>query len=60
LEKGYEVKMKYRCTLTLLDTYRAMITKVVMIKKKIEFFLLNIKINVPKCLKTCVKDETWL
>ena len=52
--------MKYRCTLTLLDTYRAMITKVVMIKKKIEFFLLNIKINVPKCLKTCVKDETWL
>jgi hypothetical protein len=38
LEKGYEVKMKYHCTLTLLDTYRAMITKVVMIKKNRIFF----------------------
>jgi hypothetical protein len=60
LKKGYEVKMKYHRSLTLLDTYRAMITKVVMIKTKLEFFLLNIKINVPKCLKIYVKDETWL
>jgi hypothetical protein len=44
-------------TLTLLDTHGAMIAKVTMIKNKI--FLLNIETDIPKCLKTCVKDETW-
>jgi len=33
LEKSYEIKMK-DCILTLLDTYGAMITKVIMTKKK--------------------------
>jgi hypothetical protein len=56
LEKGYEIKMKDH-TLTLLDTYGAMITRVTITKN--EIFLLNIETNVPKCLKTCVKDETW-
>lgn len=43
-------------TLTLLNNYGAMIAKVVIIKNKI--FLLNIKMDVSKYLKTCVKDET--
>jgi len=57
LEKGYEIKMKYR-TLTLLDIKEDMIVKVAM--KKNKMFFLNIEMNVPKCLNTCVKDETWL
>jgi hypothetical protein len=57
LEKGYEIKMKDH-TLTLLDTHKVMIANVTIIKNKM--FLLNIEINVPKCLKTCVKDETLL
>ena len=57
LEKGYEIKMKYR-TLTLLDIKEDMIVKVVM--KKNKMFFLNIEMNVPKCLNTCVKDKTWL
>jgi len=47
LEKGYEIKMKDR-TLTLLETKGDMITKVVM--KKNKMFLLNIEMDVPKCL----------
>jgi hypothetical protein len=39
-------------TLILLDTYETMIAKVTMIKNKM--FLLNIKTDVPKCLKACV------
>jgi hypothetical protein len=45
--------------LTLLNTHGTMIAKVTM-KKKNKIVLLNIEINVPKYLKTCVKDETWL
>jgi hypothetical protein len=56
LEKGCEIKMK-DCTLALLDTHEAMIAKVIMIKNKM--FLLNIETDMPKCLKACVKDETW-
>ena len=44
-------------TLILLDTYETLIAKVTMIKNKM--FLLNIETDVPKCLKTCVKYETW-
>jgi hypothetical protein len=43
-------------TLTILNPYKTMIAKVTMIKNKM--FLLNIETNVPKYLKTCVKDET--
>ena len=46
------------CILTLLDTYGAMITKVTMTKNIM--FLLNIEMDMPHCLKACVKDETWL
>jgi len=45
-------------TLTLLDTYETMIAKVTMTKNKM--FLLNIEIDVPKCLNTCVKDDNWI
>jgi hypothetical protein len=55
LKNGYEIKMKYR-TLTLLNTKEAMIVKVAMTKNIM--FLLNIETDVPKCLNTCVKDET--
>jgi hypothetical protein len=37
LEKGYEIKMKDRA-MTLLDTYRAVIVKVTMTKKKHNVF----------------------
>jgi hypothetical protein len=57
LEKGYEIKMKDHI-LTLLDTYKTMIAKVTMTKNKV--FLLNIEIDVPKCLNTCVKDDNWI
>jgi len=43
--------------LTLLNIKGDMIARVVMTKNKM--FLLNIEMNVPKCLNTCVKDETW-
>ena len=57
MDKSYEIKMKYH-TLPLLDTHGVMIAKVTMTKNKM--FLLNIEMNVPKCLKAHVKDETWL
>jgi len=55
LKKGYEIKMK-DCTLMLLDTKGDMIAKVAM--KNNRMFLLNIEMDVLKCLNTCVKDET--
>ena len=51
LENGYEIKIKNH-TLTLLGIKGAMI------ERKNIMFLLNIEMNVPKCLNTCVKDET--
>jgi len=45
-------------TLILLDTKWDMIAKVAM--KNNRMFLLNIEMDVLKCLNTCVKDETWL
>jgi hypothetical protein len=57
LEKGYEIKIKDH-TLTLLDTHRAMIANITIIKNRM--FLLNIEIDIPKCLKACVKDKTLL
>jgi hypothetical protein len=58
METSYEIKMKDRI-LTLLDTHRTMIAKVTMTKNMM-FFFLNMEINVSKCLKTCVKYQTWL
>ena len=51
------IKMKDHI-LTLLDTKEDMIAKVAMTKNIM--FLLNIEMDVPKCLNACVKDETWL
>ena len=56
LEKDHEIEMKY-CTLTLLDTHGTMIVRVTMTKNRI--FLLNIEMDMLKCLKSYVKDETW-
>ena len=57
MDKGYEIKMKDRI-LTLLDTHRTMIAKVTMTKNMM--FFLHMEINMSKCLKTCVKYQTWL
>jgi len=57
LEKGYKIKMKDH-TLALFDTKGYMIAKVAMTKNIM--FLLNIETDMPKCLNTYVKDETWL
>jgi len=56
LEKDHEIEMKY-CMLTLLDTHGTMIVRVTMTKNII--FLLNIEMDMLKCLKAYVKDETW-
>jgi hypothetical protein len=55
LEKDHEIEMKYR-TLTLFDTDETMIVRVTMTNNII--FLLNIEMDIPKCLKAYVKDET--
>jgi hypothetical protein len=47
LEKEYEIKIRDR-TLTLLDTKGDMIAKIAMTKSRM--FLLNIKMDVPKCM----------
>jgi hypothetical protein len=47
LEKGYDIKMKYHI-LTLFNTKRVTIAKVVMIKNRI--FFLNIETNMSKCI----------
>jgi len=47
LKKGYMIKMKDRI-LTLLGTKGDMIVKVAMIKNRM--FLLNIEMDVPKCM----------
>jgi hypothetical protein len=45
--KGYDIKMKYHI-LTLFNTKRVMIAKIIMIKNRM--FLLNIETNMPKCM----------
>jgi tRNA pseudouridine-54 N-methylase len=57
LKKVYEINMKDH-TFTLLDTKGAMIANVSIIKNRM--FLLNIKMDVLKCLNKCMKDETGL
>jgi hypothetical protein len=60
LEKRYEIKMKDH-TLTLLDTKRVMIAKVVMINNRM--FLLNIEMDMFKCMcegwDWALAYETW-
>ncbi|XP_038875054.1 uncharacterized protein LOC120067579 [Benincasa hispida] len=57
LEKGFEVQMKTNC-LYLRDNHERLIAKVSMIKNRM--FPLNICNDVPKCLKTCYEDLSWL
>jgi hypothetical protein len=42
----------------IIDTRKPIIAKIVMTKNRM--FLLNIEMNVPKCLNTFVKDGIWL
>jgi hypothetical protein len=57
LEKDYEIHMKNR-SLLLRDDKKNLIAKVPMTSNRM--FLLNIQTDVAKCLKTCLKDSSWL
>lgn len=57
LEKDYEIHMKNR-SLFLRDDKNNLIAKVPMTSNRM--FLLNIQTDVAKCLKTCLKDSSWL
>jgi hypothetical protein len=57
LKKDYKIHMK-NCSLSLRDDKNNLIAKVLMISNRI--FLLNIQTDVAKCLKTCLKDSSWL
>ena len=57
LEKGFEVQMKNNC-FYLRDNHERLIAEVSMTKN--QMFPLNICNDVPKCLKTCNEDLSWL
>jgi hypothetical protein len=57
LETDYEVYMKNR-SLLLRDDKKNLIAKVSMSSNRM--FLLNIQTDVSKCVKTCLKDSSWL
>jgi hypothetical protein len=57
LLKDYEIHMKNR-RLVLRDEKKNLIAKVLMTSNRM--FLLNIQTDVAKCLKTCLKDSSWL
>ena len=57
LEKGFEVQMKNNC-LYLRDNHERLVAKVSMTKNRM--FPLNVCNDVPKCLKTCYEDPSWL
>lgn len=57
LEKGYDIHMK-DYSLSIRDTKNNLIAKVPMSKNRT--FLINIKNDVAKCLKSCYKDASCL
>jgi len=57
LEKDFEIHMKNR-SLLLRDDKKKLIAKVTMTSNRM--FLLNIQMDVAKCLETCLKDSYWL
>jgi hypothetical protein len=57
LEKDYEIHMK-NYSFLLRDDKKNLIAKVPIRSNRM--FLLNIQTDVAKCLKTCLKDSSWL
>ncbi|KAK2985746.1 hypothetical protein RJ640_005446 [Escallonia rubra] len=57
LEKGYDIHMKDKC-LYLRDDRGSLIARVPMSSNRM--FLMNIHHNVPKCLKACFDNQSWL
>ena len=57
LEKGYDIHLKEN-NLFLRDDKSNLIAKVPMTKNRM--FLLNIQHDVPKCLKACYNEPSWL
>lgn len=56
LEKGYDIHMRNH-NLLLRDKIENLVAKVLMSNNRL--FPLNIENGVPKCLKTCFKDQSW-
>lgn len=54
---GYDIHLKNGCC-TLRDEASNLVARVTMSKNRM--FLLNVKVDHPRCLKTCVKDSSWL
>jgi len=57
LEISYDIHMKNR-SLTLKDMFQNLITKEYMARNRM--FFLKVQVDHPKCLKTCVKDDSWI
>ncbi|KAK2980575.1 hypothetical protein RJ640_017437 [Escallonia rubra] len=57
LEKGYDIHMKDKC-LYLRDDRGSLIARVPMSSNRM--FLMNIHHDVPKCLKACFDNQSWL
>ncbi|KAK2974858.1 hypothetical protein RJ640_001909 [Escallonia rubra] len=57
LEKGYEIVMK-NYSLFMKDPFGNLVANVPMTRNRM--FLLNIQNDVAKCLKSCVRDSSWL
>ncbi|PKU87925.1 hypothetical protein MA16_Dca007867 [Dendrobium catenatum] len=57
LEKSFGIHMKDKM-LTIKNNSNEIIAQVKMTRNRM--FVLNIKNGVMKCLKTCVKDSSWL
>ena len=57
LEKGYKIIMK-DYSLLIRDQYEKLIAQVPMTKNRM--FLLNIQSDAAKCLKSCLKDSSWM
>ncbi|CAL1382291.1 unnamed protein product [Linum trigynum] len=57
MEKNYEVHMVNR-QLELLNEKKQLLARVPMSRNRM--FTLNIQTEIAKCLKVCVKDNTWL
>ncbi|KAK2965409.1 hypothetical protein RJ640_001486 [Escallonia rubra] len=56
LEKGYEIMKNY--SLFMKDPFGNLVANVPMTRNRM--FLLNIQSDVAKCLKSCVRDSSWL
>ncbi|KAK2981150.1 hypothetical protein RJ640_013472 [Escallonia rubra] len=57
LEKIFDIHLKDK-SLIMKDGNGKLLAKVPMTKNRM--FMLNIQSDVPRCLKTCIKDSSWL